>query len=29
VANQEALSNPSSLEYFRQVAESLRAQGGM
>jgi acetoacetyl-CoA synthetase len=29
VVNQEALSNPSSLEYFRQVAETLRAPGGM
>ena len=27
VVNQEALSNPSSLEYFRQAAETLRVAG--
>jgi acetoacetyl-CoA synthetase len=29
VVNQEALSNPSSLEYFQHVAETLRAPGRM
>jgi acetoacetyl-CoA synthetase len=29
VVNQEALSNPSSLEYFRQAADALRAAGRM